>query len=180
MTNNILDVLTFMFDFLFESAEQDSTQELDDDLLKTHLSEAGFDSERIEKALIWLENIAALQDGKIASFNTVHNSMRIYSELEKTKLDSRARGFIMFMENMGQLNPSQREIVIDQVMSLEDSKLSIDDLKWVQSCEVAKEFDENLYRPTAKGEFAFKIVGSSFNINEIETMKVLLTGTYIR
>ena len=34
MTNNILDVLTFMFDFLFESAEQDSTQELDDDLLK--------------------------------------------------------------------------------------------------------------------------------------------------
>jgi Smg protein len=57
--------------------------------------------------------------------------MRIYSELEKTKLDSRARGFIMFMENMGQLNPNQREIVIDQVMSLEDSKLSIDDLKWV-------------------------------------------------
>ena len=56
----------------------------------------------------------------------------------------------------------------------------IDDLKWVQSCEVAKEFDENLYRPTAKGEFAFKIVGSSFNVNEIETMKVLLTGTYIR
>ena len=92
MTNNILDVLTFMFDFLFDSAEHDSTQELDDDLLKTHLSEAGFDSERIEKALVWLENIAALQDGKIASFNTVHNSMRIYSDLEKTKLDSRARG----------------------------------------------------------------------------------------
>ena len=131
MTNNILDVLTFMFDFLFESAEQDSSQELDDDLLKLHLSEAGFDSDRIEKALIWLENIAALQDGKIASFDTLHNSMRIYSEHEKTKLDSRARGFIMFMENMGQLNASQREIVIEQVMSLEDSKLSIDDLKWV-------------------------------------------------
>ena len=129
MTNNILDVLTFMFDFLFESAEQDSSQELDDDLLKTHLSEAGFDADRIEKALVWLENIAALQDGKIASFDTLHNSMRIYSEYEKTKLDSRARGFIMFMENMGQLNASQREIVIDQVMSLEDSTLSIDDLK---------------------------------------------------
>ena len=57
--------------------------------------------------------------------------MRIYSEHEKTKLDSRSRGFIMFMENMGQLNASQREIVIEQVMSLEDSKLSIDDLKWV-------------------------------------------------
>ena len=57
--------------------------------------------------------------------------MRIYSEHEKTKLDSRSRRLIMFMENMGQLNASQREIVIEQVMSLEDSKLSIDDLKWV-------------------------------------------------
>ena len=37
----------------------------------------------------------------------------------------------MFMENMGQLSASQRELVIDQVMSLEDSKLTIDDLKWV-------------------------------------------------
>ena len=123
MTNNILDVLTFMFDILFESAEQDSAQEVDDDLLKSHLSDAGFDDDRIEKALNWLENIAA--------FDTTHNSMRIYNELEKNKLDAKARGFIMFMENMGQLSASQREMVIDQVMSLEDSKLTIDDLKWV-------------------------------------------------
>ncbi len=131
MTNNILDVLTFMFDILFESAEQDSTQEVDDDLLKSHLSDAGFDADRIEKALNWLDNIAALQDGSVTAFDTTHNSMRIYNELEKNKLDSKARGFIMFMENMGQLSASQREIVIDQVMSLGDSKLTIDDLKWV-------------------------------------------------
>jgi Smg protein len=131
MTNNILDVLTFMFDILFESAEQDSAQEVDDDLLKSHLSDAGFDADRIEKALHWLENIAALQDGRIAAFDTTHNSMRIYNEVEKNKLDAKSRGFIMFMENMGQLSASQREIVIDQVMSLEDSKLTIDDLKWV-------------------------------------------------
>ena len=83
MTNNILDVLTFMFDILFESAEQDSAQEVDDDFLKSHLSDAGFDADRIEKALNWLENIAALQDGRIAAFDTTHNSMRIYNELEK-------------------------------------------------------------------------------------------------
>ena len=70
MTNNILDVLTFMFDFLFESAEQGSAHELDDDLLKAHLSEAGFDDGRIDKALNWLENIASLQEGKLDSFVT--------------------------------------------------------------------------------------------------------------
>ena len=62
---------------------------------------------------------------------SLNNSMRIYNEVEKNKLDAKSRGFIMFMENMGQLSASQREIVIDQVMSLEDSKLTIDDLKWV-------------------------------------------------
>ncbi len=131
MTNNILDVLTFMFDFLFESSEQDATHELDDDLLKAHLSEAGFDAGRIDKALNWLENIASLQEGKLDTFVTTHNSLRIYSDAEQAKLDAKARGFIMFMENMGQLSAAQREMVIEQVMTLEDSSLSLDDLKWV-------------------------------------------------
>ncbi|HIL20277.1 MAG TPA: DUF494 domain-containing protein [Candidatus Thioglobus sp.] len=131
MTNNILDVLTFMFDFLFESSEQDSAHELDDDLLKAHLSEAGFDDGRIDKALNWLENIAALQEGRLDTFVTTHNSVRIYSEAEQGKLNAKARGFIMFMENMGQLSAVQREMVIEQVMTLEDSTLSMDDLKWV-------------------------------------------------
>ncbi|MDP7553677.1 MAG: DUF494 domain-containing protein [Candidatus Thioglobus sp.] len=144
MTNNILDVLTFMFDFLFEAAEEDSGQELDDDLLKSHLSEAGFDSVRIDKALNWLENIASLQDGRVTSFNTTHNSIRVYSDDEQGKLDTRARGFIMFMENMGQLSPSQREMVIDQVMSLEDSKLSMDDLKWVVMMVIGNSTDASV------------------------------------
>ena len=131
MTNNILDVLTFMFDFLFESAEQDSEHELDDDLLKAHLSEAGFDDGSIDKGLNWLENIAALQEGNIDTFVTTHNSVRIYSEAEQSKLNAKARGFIMFMENMGQLSAAQRETVVEQVMTLEDSTLSLDDLKWV-------------------------------------------------
>jgi len=131
MTNNILDVLTFMFDFLLESSEQDSAHELYDDHLKAHLSEAGFDDGRIDKALNWLENIAALQEGKLDTFVTTHNSVRIYSEAEQGKLSAKARGFIMFMENMGQLSAAQREMVIEQVMTLEDSTLSMDDLKWV-------------------------------------------------
>ena len=57
--------------------------------------------------------------------------MRIYSEAEKLKLDTKARGFLQFMENVGQLDASQREMVIDQVMSLGDASVSLDDLKWV-------------------------------------------------
>ena len=131
MTNNILDVLTYMFDFLFEESEHGSEHQIDDKELKAHLSDAGFDVVRIDKALSWLENIATLQDGAIKPFASHGGSMRIYSEAEKLKLDTKARGFLQFMENVGQLDASQREMVVDQVMSLGDASVSLDDLKWV-------------------------------------------------
>lgn len=62
MTNNILDVLTYMFDYLFEEAGQDSTYEIDDTELKAPLSDIGFDTMRLDKALSWLGNIATIQD----------------------------------------------------------------------------------------------------------------------
>ncbi len=131
MTNNILDVLTYMFDFLFEEAEHGEEHQIDDKELKAHLSDAGFDVVRIDKAFSWLENIAALQDGTIKPFNATSGSMRIYSDAEKLKLDTKSRGFLQFMENVGQLDANQREMVVDQVMSLGDTKISLDDLKWV-------------------------------------------------
>ncbi|QKQ24539.1 DUF494 domain-containing protein [Candidatus Ruthia endofausta] len=132
MTNNILDVLTYMFDYLFEEAEQDSTHEIDDTELKAHLSDIGFDTTRIDKALSWLENIATIQNGKIKPFKTTYQgSMRIYTETEKIKLSAKSRGFLLFMENIGQLNANQREMIIDQIMSLGDVSVSLEDLKWV-------------------------------------------------
>lgn len=132
MTNNILDVLTYMFDYLFEEAEQDAIHEIDDTELKAHLSNIGFDTMRIDKALSWLENIATIQDGKIKPFKTTYqSSMRIYTKAEKIKLNAKSRGFLLFMENIGQLNPNQREMIIDQIMSLGDASISLEDLKWV-------------------------------------------------
>jgi Smg protein len=96
------------------------------------LSDAGFDVVGIDKALNWLENIAALQDGKIKPFNTVYSSsMRIYTQDEQNKLDSKSRGFLLFMENIGQLDANQREMIIEQVMSLGEAKIDLEDLKWV-------------------------------------------------
>ncbi|MBE8189566.1 MAG: DUF494 domain-containing protein [Candidatus Thioglobus sp.] len=131
MTNNILDVLTYMFDYLFEEAEHNSPNEIDDVTLKAHLSDAGFEVNRIDKALSWLEDIASLQDGSIQPFANTDGGMRIYSEDEKIKLDAKSRGFLLFMENMGQIDAHQREMVIDKIMLLGDSAISLDDLKWV-------------------------------------------------
>ncbi|NYT52719.1 MAG: DUF494 domain-containing protein [Candidatus Vesicomyosocius endoextente] len=132
MTNNILDVLTYMFDYLFEEAEQDATHEIDNTELKAHLSDIGFDTTGIDKALSWLEKIATIQDGKIKPFKTTYQgSIRIYTKTEKIKLNAKSRGFLLFMENIGQLNGNQREMIIDQIMLLGDTSISLEDLKWV-------------------------------------------------
>lgn len=142
MTNNILDVLTYMFDYLFEESEQDSANQIDDTALKAHLSEAGFETVKIDKALNWLENIATLQDGKFMPFDTTNGGMRIYSDEEKLKIDAKSRGFLLFMENVGQLDASQREMVVNQVMSLGDSSITLDDLKWVVMMVLGNSSDE--------------------------------------
>ena len=144
MTHNILDVLTYMFDYLFEEAEQDSSHEIDDIALKAHLSDAGFETVRIEKALSWLENIATLQDGSVKPFSNTRGGMRIYSDVEKLKLNTKSRGFLLFMENMEQIDANQREIIIDQIMSLGDSVVSLDDLKWVVMMVLGNSNDEEI------------------------------------
>lgn len=144
MTHNILDVLTYMFDYLFEEAEQDSSNEIDDIALKAHLSDAGFETIRIEKALSWLENIATLQDGSVKPFANTRGGMRIYSDVEKLKLDAKSRGFLLFMENMKQIDANQREMIIDQIMSLGDAAVSLDDLKWVVMMVLGNSNDEEI------------------------------------
>lgn len=144
MTNNILDVLTYMFDYLFTSAEQNADNEIDDISLKAHLSEAGFDVGGIDRALNWLESIATLQDKRAHLFSVARGGMRIYDAAEKLKLNAKARGFLLFMENIGQINANQREMIIDQAMSLDGTQLSLDDLKWVMMMVLGNSGDENI------------------------------------
>lgn len=131
MTNNILEVLNFMFDFLFDYSQQDTLQDIDDDLLKEKLSDAGFDEKRIDKALNWLENMSSINKGNFKKLAPKTQAVRIYSEAEKERLDSKAINFLMFMEHVGQISPTQREMIVEQSMILQDSKLSFEDFKWV-------------------------------------------------
>ncbi len=126
---NILDVLNFMFDYIFEVAN--AKEEIDDTMLENHLTNAGFDKKGIYMALSWLDNISALQDGKISPFSTNNDSLRIYSEHEKQKINLKNRNFLLFLENIGMLEPMQRELIISQVTSLNAKDISSNDFKWV-------------------------------------------------
>ena len=144
MTNdNILDVLNYMFDYLFETVldeEEDNSNTMDNLDLKKHLKQVGFNKEKIDKALSWLEDIAIIQSNKVQDIKT-NGGVRLYSTEEQRKLGAEVIGLLMFMENSQQLSCTQRESIIEQVMRLEQSSISLDDFKWVVMMVLGEELN---------------------------------------
>ncbi|GAB2640458.1 DUF494 family protein [Vibrio panuliri] len=126
----MMDILMYLFEtYIHSDAElQVNQDELEDELLR-----AGFDQKDIYKALVWLEELAALQQGELDSAISVSgaSSTRIYTAQEMDRLDIECRGFLMFLEQVSVLSIETREMVIDRVMGLETDDFELDDLKWI-------------------------------------------------
>jgi Smg protein len=98
------------------------------DLLRKELEKAGFADGDIARALDWLDS---LTEGGHAVAQTTARAMRIFSGQEQLRLDTDCRGYILYLENIGILSATQREIVIDRLLALEADDIDIEKVKWV-------------------------------------------------
>jgi len=127
MKQNVFDVLMYLFEnFINDESELDEDQ----DVLREVLLEAGFKQNEIRKAFDWLEGLAELQD-ETPQAVVPSSSIRMYSEREYAKINTECRGYLLFMEQMGVLDGTTREMVIDRVMALEEDEVDLEQLKWV-------------------------------------------------
>ncbi|MGL4856565.1 DUF494 family protein, partial [Plesiomonas sp.] len=94
---------------------------------------AGFHQDDINKALIWLEKLAELQESDIKPYllAPAPNTVRIYTQEEENKISLTCRGFLLFLEQIQVLDSDTREMVIDRVMEIESDELDLEDVKWV-------------------------------------------------
>ncbi|MGD8616826.1 MAG: DUF494 domain-containing protein [Gammaproteobacteria bacterium] len=117
--------------YLFEHYYMDEELESDPDRESLHseLIEAGFPAAEITQAFEWLEGLA-VQQPAVQPAQT-ENAIRIFSERECERLDMESRGFLLFLEQMGILQPEARERVIERAMALETDDFDIGQLKWV-------------------------------------------------
>ena len=127
MTETILDVLLYLFEHSFD-ADPDAVR--DRDSLQNGLLQAGFAPTEINKAFDWLDELARQRPAASAPRDTA-GPVRLYVEQELAKLDRETLGFLMFLEQQGILDASQRELVLDRVMALDQEEIDLDDLKWV-------------------------------------------------
>ena len=137
MKENIFDVLMY----LFENYMEDEIELLpDSDAIRTELLEAGFESCEVNKAFDWLDSLSLQRPIK----PTVTSTYRILCSQEIAKLDIECRNLIMFLEQNGILNSSNREIVIDRVMALENEEISMEKLKWIVLMVLLSQPDEEI------------------------------------
>lgn len=128
MKENVLDVLMYLFEnYMNDEIEIDA----DEESLRSELIDAGFHQSEISKAFAWLEGLAELQGKALPAAGMSTPSLRVYTPEECEKLDLGCRGFLLYLEQVGVLDHSTRELVIDRVMALETDEIDLEQLKWV-------------------------------------------------
>lgn len=126
-TDNMLAVLMYLFENHMDS---DCKLDCSPRRLTTKLNKIGFKKNAINKALNWLAELTVLQYN--IKYSPPHeDTIRIYSQDERIKISKEGRSFIMSLEQMDILNSGTRELVISQIMQLDQSKISINQIKWV-------------------------------------------------
>jgi len=127
MKQDVFDILLYLFEnYLYDEGELEQDRES----LRKELLDAGFRSTEIGKAFDWLEGLAAIPE-RVTGNMVRQQSIRIFSDEEQERLDVDSRGFLLFLEQMGVLDPTTREMVIDRVMALDSDEADLEQLKWV-------------------------------------------------
>lgn len=113
MSENFLQILFYLFGNYI--ARELLWPEDSEDLL-FELIEAGFSNDEAKQALEWL---AGTKTNAAIVAHKQADSMRVYTPSEVAKIDTKARGYLLFLEQMGVLDGINRERVIDRVLALD-------------------------------------------------------------
>lgn len=97
--------------------------------LALKLSAAGFEDEEISEALQWLDGLSQAGVNGTPALAANGDSIRCFSAEELAKLDVESRGFLVFLESAGVLEPQMRELIIERAMALATRAVPLPRLK---------------------------------------------------
>ncbi len=125
MKENMFDVLMYLFENYMDEADVEPDRES----LRNELVEAGFGDVEVNKALAWLDALVEQRSAPV--LERPQRAVRVFAPEERRRLGVEARGFLLFLEQVGVLDAHTRELVLDRVMALDEGELDLDQLKWV-------------------------------------------------
>lgn len=122
----MFELLVYLFENYIESDVP-----ADEQTLTRELAAAGFDSQDISLAFNWFSDLAALADQADSTVSTNRAAYRIYTPEETKKIGPDSHSFLLFLEQAGVLNTFEREVVIDRLMALAETEITLDQTKWI-------------------------------------------------
>jgi Smg protein len=125
MKETVLDVLMYLLENYQEGEFSDTENQ---DALHEELVAAGFADDQVRQAFNWLDGLAAQRQLPIVFGPS--GAVRVYAREEIAKIPVDCRGFLMYLEQLGILDGSLRELVIDRLMALKE-EIDLERVKWV-------------------------------------------------
>jgi Smg protein len=127
MNENVVDILIYLFENYMDS---DQNPPSDQEQIHEELIQAGFPELEIDKAFLWMDELA-LRQGTQEYRDQTRHSIRIYTDEEQSRLDAECRGLLLFLEQNSILDQASRELVIDQAIALDAPRIGVEELKWI-------------------------------------------------
>ena len=119
---NVIDILVYLFENYLPNAYPEPA------VLARKLSAAGFEEEEITEALSWLDGLER-SEAVVVTLREQGTAIRVYDEAEQARLSVECRGFLVFLEQAGTLDPALRETVVERALALPDSEVALSKLK---------------------------------------------------
>ncbi|XOJ84502.1 DUF494 domain-containing protein [Methylophilaceae bacterium Uisw_099_01] len=133
----MLDLLIYLFENYISTKPK-----LNMNAITVELEEAGFNNKDISTAFDWFNHLEKLSNGPEL---TNKNSIRVLSHREYEKISKEGFTFLTFLLNAKILNPTEFEVILDQIMILNQKYINIDEMRWIVMMTLWKSGKENSY-----------------------------------
>ena len=90
-------------------------------------------------------SISGMAELKASAELTNKNSIRVLSHKEYEKISKEGFTFLTFLLNAKILNPTEFEVILDQIMILNQKYINIDEMRWIVMMTLWKSGKENSY-----------------------------------
>ena len=133
----MLDLLIYLFENYISTKPKLNMNDI-----TLELEEAGFNNKDISSAFEWFNHLEKINNSPKL---THENSLRVLSQKEYEKISKEAFTFLTFLLNAKILNPTEFEVILDQIMILNQKYINIDEMRWIVMMTLWKSGKENSY-----------------------------------
>lgn len=114
----MFEVLVYLFENYFEADIRPEQH-----TLTRELYAAGFSDNDVMSAFAWFGTFDVLVRQSASTLPGASRGLRVHTPAELEKLGSESLGFLLLQEQVGALDPIQRELIIDRAMALPSAQV---------------------------------------------------------